>query len=149
MGRTTTPDYEVAFVVYLPDGSTMPFIKAARVRIFDPDGSVSARVHELPPDGREDSRHDAGARWVRCYGGDVEPGDLMELNGAYVRVADRTRPPVVSPVFTITLPDGSTRMVSKTAKVRVFDPDGSVARRVHYYYQGGEVSAWSSSAPRR
>jgi hypothetical protein len=139
MGRTTTPDYEVAFLVYLPDGSTVPFVKAAKVRIFDPDGSVSARVRELPPDRSADARHDAGAQWVPCYGGDIEPGDLIELHGAHLRVQERTRTTFISPVFAITLPDGSTRNVFKTAKVRVFDPDGSVARRVHCYDHGSHV----------
>lgn len=54
----------------------------------------------------------------------------MDLHGVFVRVAERMRTPFFNPMFRVTLPDGSVRGVIKTARVRVFDPDRSVSRRV-------------------
>jgi len=47
--RTVPPVWMPIFVITLPSGSTMSLAKSTRVEIFDPDGSVTARVHELPP----------------------------------------------------------------------------------------------------
>jgi hypothetical protein len=69
-------------------------------------------------------------RWLRIFGTDCREGDLLRIVGEHYRVVDRTYPPVWSPVFRITLPDGSTMSLGKSSTVEIFDPDGSVASRV-------------------
>lgn len=71
-------------------------------------------------------------RWIRIYADDIAPGDLVQFtdDGDAVRVIDRDRPPAWALIFRVRLDGDDTAGLSKAAKVRVFDPDGSVSRRV-------------------
>lgn len=71
--------------------------------------------------------------WIRIYADDLVAGDLMKFtaDGDAVRVLDRATAPAWTRIFRVRLGDGdTTTSLSKSAKIHVFDPDGSVARRV-------------------
>jgi hypothetical protein len=70
------------------------------------------------------------ARWIVGYAADIRDGDLVKIAGVNLRITSRTHTPAYSPLFQVTLPDGSTRNLFKTQRVSIFDPDGSVTARI-------------------
>jgi hypothetical protein len=82
-------------------------------------------------------------QWVRTWATDVTPGDLIRIDGEHFRAVDRDYPGVVSPIFRITLPSGITKTLGKLTRLEIFDPDGSVARRVQVIpANSGSSGAW-------
>lgn len=78
------------------------------------------------------SMTEAPPRWLRIYANDLASGDLVRFteDGDAVRVLDREHAPAWSLIFRVRLDGDATRGLAKSARVYVFDPDGSVARRV-------------------
>ena len=74
----------------------------------------------------------AEPRWLRTWATDITPGDLIRRtpDGPSLRVVDRDYPGAYSPIFSIKLGNGQTESLGKLSKVDIFDPDGSVERRV-------------------
>lgn len=70
--------------------------------------------------------------WLRIWATEVTPGDLIRFRetGDAVRVIDRDYPPAYSPIFRIKLDEDTTTGLAKMARIWIFDPDGTVARRV-------------------
>jgi hypothetical protein len=77
-------------------------------------------------------------RWLRIYATELESGDRINLAGEYYTIRRRTYTDVTALMFTVVMWDGLEMSISKGAKVLVFDPDGSVTKRVH------EIPAWHS-----
>jgi hypothetical protein len=84
------------------------------------EGSGSQQADQTPP------------CWLRIWATDVMPNDLVRFRPGTdaVRIIDRTYPSAISSSFTVTLPGGETAGVMKMAKIEIFDPDGTVGRRV-------------------
>jgi hypothetical protein len=69
-------------------------------------------------------------RWVLTFGVDSVPGDVIRMSGGPERrIVDRDYPDVWIPVLRMVFSDG-TESVPKLGKVEIWDPDGSVSRRV-------------------
>ncbi|WP_345475012.1 hypothetical protein [Actinoallomurus oryzae] len=75
---------------------------------------------------------DSPPQWLKVWATDVEPNDLVRFqrDGDAVRILNRNYPRAYQPVFSVTLPGGEVRSLGKLSKLWVFDPDGSVRRRV-------------------
>jgi hypothetical protein len=70
----------------------------------------------------------------------VEDGDTVESSGVKHRVRTVTDTPATVPTMSVTLVDGATLPVFKMSKIRIYDPDGSVLRRIAN--QGGHGTHW-------
>lgn len=70
--------------------------------------------------------------WLRTWASDVAPGDLIKFHelGDAVRVLDRDYPPVYDFTFRVRLDGDATKTLAKSSRIRIFDPDGTVARRL-------------------
>lgn len=70
-------------------------------------------------------------RWLRCYATELDSGNLIDVAGEHYRIVQRTYTPAFDPTFKIQIPSGFWVTLMKNTKIAVFDPDGSVAARVH------------------
>lgn len=83
-------------------------------------GTMGMGNSELPP------------TWLRIWATDLAPGDLVRFRpeGPSIRIIDRDYPGPHTRIFRIRLEGDDSTGLSKMAQVQVFDPDGSVRRRV-------------------
>lgn len=70
-------------------------------------------------------------RWVSTFATDTRPGDkIRRSEGAPERrIVDRNYPPVHQSTFHVDYADGG-ESIGKLALIEIWDPDGSVSRRV-------------------
>jgi hypothetical protein len=68
-------------------------------------------------------------RWLSTWATDIEPGDKIRRDGDERLVASRNYPPVTQPTFRLEYGTGG-ESIGKLTKVEIWDPDGSVSRRV-------------------
>jgi hypothetical protein len=68
-------------------------------------------------------------RWLTTWAIDVRPYDRVRIDGQELNVIGRYVPPFTSPLLRIRYP-GGVKTIGKLSRIEIFDPDGSVARRV-------------------
>jgi hypothetical protein len=75
------------------------------------------------------TKGEAGGRWVSTLASDIEQGDTIRREGKERYVVSRTRPPATQPTFRLEYGTEGEN-ISKIARVQIWDPDGTVTRRV-------------------
>jgi hypothetical protein len=88
-----------------------------------------------------------GGRWVSTLAIDIEPGDTIRRNGQERYVLGRDHPPAHQPTFRLSYVDGQ-ETIAKTARVAIWDPDGSVIERVESLSDKAAVFAAASAINR-